>query len=58
LRKKDADALLDLQAALASVYDLGNFASLLDYRQPPPCQMAPKQAAWLEQRLKAAGRRA
>jgi hypothetical protein len=36
LAPDDRDALLDLQAAFARAYDLGTFASQIDYKSPPP----------------------
>ena len=36
LAADDRDALLDLQAAFARAFDLGNFAAQIDYKAPPP----------------------
>ena len=36
LAADDRDALLDLQAAFARAYDLGGFATQIDYKRPPP----------------------
>jgi hypothetical protein len=53
----DADVLLDLQAALDNVHDFYRYADLLDYTQPPPGPLSPEQLTWIDQRLRAAGRR-
>ena len=36
LAADDRDAMLDLQAAFARAFDLGNFAAQIDYKGPPP----------------------
>ena len=53
----DADVLLDLQLALTSIYEIVGYDALLDYTQPPPGPLTEQQAAWVEERLRAAGRR-
>ncbi len=47
------DALLDLQAAVARAYDVGNFVSVIDYKAPPPADvpLTDEQAAWLQDLL-------
>ena len=53
----DADATLDLQQALTTVYDIIGYDELIDYSQPPPGPLTPEQRAWVEERLRSAGRR-
>ncbi len=48
---------LDLQQALAVVYDIIGYDELIDYTQPPPGLLSPVQAAWVEEQLLRAGRR-
>lgn len=54
LAPDDRDALLDLQAAFARAYDLGGFASLIDYKSPPPADVPLTDAhgAWINELLK------
>jgi hypothetical protein len=52
-----ADVTLDLQQALSVVYDIIGYDELLDYAQPPPAPLTQAEAAWVEERLRAAGRR-
>lgn len=54
LAPDDRDALLDLQAAFQRAYDLGNFASQIDYKAAPPpdVPLAESQKAWLDDLLK------
>ena len=54
LAPDDRDALLDLQAAFARAYDLGGFASLVEYKCPPPADvpLTDAQKLWLEDLLK------
>lgn len=50
----DPDAPLDL-AVVATVYQRGACARLIDYRQPPPPPpLSDADAAWLDERLRAA----
>jgi hypothetical protein len=52
LRPPFADVLLDLQAALAEVYQRGYYANDLDYAAPvPPPPLRPPVAAWARQRI-------
>jgi hypothetical protein len=52
----DPDATLDLQAAIVACFDLVGYDRLLPYTQPPPPpELAPEDAAWLEELLAAAG---
>jgi hypothetical protein len=58
LREPDPDAAIDLSAHVASAYDDGGYDLLIDYCQPPPPpDLTPDEAAWIEQELKARGRR-
>jgi hypothetical protein len=54
LAPDDRDALLDLQAAFARAYDLGTFASQIDYKGPPPPDVpfSDENREWLEDLLK------
>ena len=54
LAADDRDALLDLQAAFARAYDLGGFASSIDYAAPPPpdVPLTDSQAAWVNDMLR------
>jgi hypothetical protein len=53
----DADAKLDLQQALTTVYDDNRLSSLIDYSKPPEVPLSPEQAAWVQKCLRAAGLR-
>ncbi|MCI0682490.1 MAG: DUF4058 family protein [Gemmataceae bacterium] len=53
----DADAVLDLQAALTTVYDILGYDDLIDYRLPPPGPLTPEEASWIDEQLRRAGRR-
>jgi hypothetical protein len=53
----DPDVPLDLQAALNTEYDIIGYDELIDYSQPPPGPLTAAQAAWVEERLRSAGRR-
>jgi hypothetical protein len=53
----DADAVLNLQQALTTVYDILGYDELIDYRQPPPGSLSPAELAWLDEQLRRAGRR-
>ncbi len=54
LATDDRDALLDLQAAFARAYDHGNFATQIDYKQPPPVDvpLSDEQKAWMDDLLR------
>ncbi|MBI4786647.1 MAG: DUF4058 family protein [Chloroflexi bacterium] len=53
LLEPDPDAPLDLQAAVASVYDRGAYAAQIDYTQaPPPPALSDEQKNWLDQILR------
>jgi hypothetical protein len=53
----DADIPLDLQQALTTIYDIIGYGELVDYSQPPPGPLTAEQMAWVEERLRSAGRR-
>lgn len=48
----DADAELNLGSAVASVYERGGYATLIDYsKPPPPPALPPEDAEWVSDRL-------
>jgi len=53
----DADAKLDLQQALTTIYDEDRLRSVIDYSKPPEVSLSPEQAAWVDAHLRAAGLR-
>ncbi len=53
----DPDAKLDLQRALSTIYDIIGYDDLVDYSQPPPGSLSDEQTAWVDERLRSAGRR-
>jgi hypothetical protein len=53
----DDDARLNLQQAMTNVYDENGLRYMIDYSQPPEVPLAPEQAAWIDERLRAAGLR-
>jgi hypothetical protein len=53
----DADARLDLQQALKTVYDILGYDELIDYRQPPPGSWSEADLQWLDQQLRTKNRR-
>jgi hypothetical protein len=54
LAADDRDALLDLQAAFARAYDLGGFASQIDYKTAPPpdVPLTDAQQGWINDLLR------
>ena len=53
LRPPHSDAVLDLQAALNSVYERARYADEIDYTQPvPPPPLRPADAAWAAERVR------
>lgn len=53
LMAPDADARLDLGAAVATVYDRGPYSRVIDYREPPPLPpLSPEEQAWVETLLR------
>jgi|YNPBryantNP2012_1023418.scaffolds.fasta_scaffold01416_6 hypothetical protein len=58
LLEPDPDVALDLGAAVAAVYERGGYASLIDYRQPPPPpNLSEAEARWLDDLLRQRGLR-
>jgi hypothetical protein len=58
LAELDPDVILDLGAAFTTVYDDSGCEMLIDYRNSPPPPLLNKQeAAWLEEHLRAVGKR-
>ena len=55
LLKKDGEVLLDLQAAIDVLYDMGRFKYLIDYRKPPEAALNPDEAAWADRLLRDKG---
>ncbi len=54
----DPDVPLDLQAAVKACFDLVGYERLLDYSSPPPPpDLSPDDAAWVDQVLRTAGLR-
>lgn len=51
----DPDVPLDLQAALQTVYELFGYDEAVDHSGPPVVPLGPEQAAWAEDRMRAAG---
>jgi hypothetical protein len=52
----DGDISLDLQSCFQNVYDLGGFDLVLDYSKAPPVPLRQDQAAWVDERLRAANK--
>ncbi|HEX6985909.1 MAG TPA: DUF4058 family protein [Planctomycetaceae bacterium] len=53
----DGEVIVDLQAAFDRTYDDGPFTKRVDYRGPvPDPPLSPEDAAWVTERLKAAGK--
>ncbi len=57
LKRGDADARLDLQEALNTVYDEAAYDTELDYRKPPKPKLDAKLSAWADRLLKSKGLR-
>ncbi|HEV3007384.1 MAG TPA: DUF4058 family protein [Pirellulales bacterium] len=53
----DSPVPLELQQALAVVYEIIGYDDLVDYTKPPPGPLAPDEIAWVDERLRSAGRR-
>lgn len=50
----DPDAPLDLGAVVATVYERGAYARLIDYRRPPPLpDLSEEETDWLDEHLRA-----
>lgn len=53
LTEPDPDVSLDLSVTLATVYERGGYATLIDYHQsPPPPKLEEKDALWLDEYLR------
>lgn len=58
LVEPDPDVPLDLGRAIQTIYDTAAYDLRIDYTQPPPkSDLSPEDAAWVEERLRAAGLR-
>jgi hypothetical protein len=57
LAADDRDSVVDLQAVLHRVYDLGDFASQVDYHRPPATKLSDEQVTWMDQHLREQGLR-
>ncbi|HTU16449.1 MAG TPA: DUF4058 family protein [Gemmataceae bacterium] len=53
----DPPVHLDLQQALAVVYDIIGYDELIDYALEPPGPLTPTESAWVAEQLRRAGRR-
>ncbi len=53
----DADAALDLQQALTTIYDLIRYDLAIDYTRPADVLLPPAADAWADQLLRTAGKR-
>lgn len=59
LLPSDPDVPLNLQAAVDACFALVGYERLIDYTQPPPLpELSGSDAAWVDERLRAAGMRA
>ena len=48
LREPDPDALLDLRAVVAEVYERGGYEQIIDYRAaPPPPALSGAESEWV-----------
>lgn len=52
----DPPVPLDLQQALAVVYDIFGYDELIDYAQAPPGPLTQAETTWIEEQLRCAGR--
>ncbi|MFO0808173.1 MAG: DUF4058 family protein [Gemmataceae bacterium] len=52
LGSKENDAVVDLQAAFASCYDQGSYASQIDYDAEPPVRLDADDRKWVDDLLK------
>jgi hypothetical protein len=58
LLEPDPDVVLDLQAAVASVYRRGGYTVRIDYRNlPPPPVLSEEESGWVDEVLRQAGKR-
>lgn len=52
LRSPDADAQINLDAAITTLYEQGGYATLIDYHRPPPVpKLSKEQNQWLDEYL-------
>jgi hypothetical protein len=51
----DPDVMLDLQAALDSMFDALGFDLSIDYTRPPEISLPDKEAAWAQEHLRSQG---
>lgn len=51
----DPEVVIDLQAAIDSVYEQGRYHELLDYSVEPPIPLTDEQRNWVRQHLQAQG---
>lgn len=57
LRKPDPDAVLDLQRALETIYDLSSYDQSINYADAPPPPLSQENEQWLDEYLRAKGLR-
>jgi hypothetical protein len=57
LDPEDPDVPLDLQSVLTGLHDVMGYDLSVDYTRSPPAPLTADQAAWIDQQLRAAGRR-
>ena len=48
---------VDLEGDFSTEYDIMGYDESIDYSQPPPGPLTAQQIAWVEERLRSAGRR-
>jgi len=53
----DPDTSLDLQTAFSNIYDICSYDIIIDYSGDPEVPLPPEGAAWVAERLRAAGLR-
>ena len=51
LREEDDDVVLDLPAVFNRCYEVGAYAALIDYAQPPPVNISERETEWLTAHL-------
>ncbi|HZZ77706.1 MAG TPA: DUF4058 family protein [Gemmataceae bacterium] len=57
LLRDDQDAVLDLQRALTTVYDILGYDELVNYQLPPPGSLSAADRDWVDEQLRRSGRR-
>ncbi len=55
LLPEDEDAVIHLQTALTTIYDIFGYSYLLDYTQPPEIPLAGETAVWTDELLRRVG---